>query len=77
MFKAYKPCYKEYSLKGLKSRFIKIHSSEWDIAAVLPVAKFRKVSTQKVWTESLKMIHSNRSKQNNQPTPPTPPAGQP
>lgn len=64
--RSFKPCFKEYSIKGLKSKFIKIHSSEWDIASVLPVAKFKKATPQKVWSDSLKNINNRKSKNNQQ-----------
>lgn len=60
LLRAFKPCFKEYALRGLRSKFIKIHSSEWDIASVLPVAKFKKARPKKVWSDSLKSLRSKR-----------------
>jgi len=66
LLKAFKPCFKEYSFKGLRSKFIKIHSSEWDIASVLPIAKFKKTTPQKVWNESLREIRKDKRKENDE-----------
>lgn len=55
-FREFAPCYKEYVFHGLKSRFIKVHSSEWDIASLLPVAQFAHKQPNQVFSESVKKI---------------------
>ena len=49
-----KPCMKRYLFTHVKSRFLEIEASEWDIAALLPVESFEKASTSKVYSESRK-----------------------
>jgi hypothetical protein len=46
------PCIKRYLYSHVKSRFLEIEASEWDIAAVLPVESFEKKPKEHVFTES-------------------------
>jgi len=46
------PTIHRYLYEHVKSRFINVYSSEWDIALFLPVAQFKKASQQKVWRDS-------------------------
>ena len=55
-YKEFKPTYKKYLTKHVRSRFIKINASEWDIALFLPVERFEKASKSKVWGESRNAI---------------------
>lgn len=43
---------KHYLNEQVRSRFLKIPSSEWIIASQLPVQKFRKVRMEQVWRET-------------------------
>lgn len=52
----YKPCVKHYLNSQLKSRFLQIPATKWDIALFLPLQRFVKASTQKVYRDSLKII---------------------
>ena len=54
-YKAFKPTFKRYLSSQVRSRFIEINSSEWDIALFLPLESFAKVSKGKVWADSRKM----------------------
>lgn len=47
-----RPCIKRYLRAHLRSRFMEIYPSEWDIALFLPVENFQKQSKQAVWRES-------------------------
>lgn len=60
-FREFAPCYKEYVFHGLKSRFVKIHSSEWDIASLLPMAQFARRPPQQVFRESVQKIRRFKS----------------
>lgn len=55
-FKLFKPCIKMYLKSHVKSRFMKIYSSEWDIALFLPTAQFQKASARKVWADSRQAV---------------------
>ena len=55
-YKEFKPTYKKYLSKNVRSRFIEINASEWDIALFLPVERFEKASKSKVWGESRRAI---------------------
>jgi hypothetical protein len=54
--KAYQatPCIKRYLANHVQSRFLEIQANEWDIAVMLPVERFEKASTGKVWSDSRK-----------------------
>lgn len=55
-FKYFKPCFKKYLFSHKKSQFIRILSSEWDIALFLPVAQFQKKTGNYVHAQSKKMF---------------------
>ena len=44
-FKLFKPCFKKYLTKHLRSRFFYVFPAEWDIAMMLPTAKWHGVSS--------------------------------
>jgi len=52
----FKPCLKMYLTNHVKSQFMHVHPSEWDIALFLPTARFAKKSMAFVHSESRKMI---------------------
>lgn len=51
-----KPCVKRYLTSHVRSRFINIVPTEWDIALFLPVENFQKATKAKVWRDSRNMI---------------------
>ena len=53
-YKAFKPTFKRYLTNHVRSRFIEISSSEWDIALMMPLQKFAKASAGEVWRDSRK-----------------------
>ena len=53
-YKAFKPTFKRYLTNHVRSRFIEITSSEWDIALMMPLQKFAKASASEVWRDSRK-----------------------
>ena len=55
-FKAFKPCIKHYLNSQVKSRFIYVYPSEWDLALFLPTENFSGASKRKVWADSRKKI---------------------
>ena len=55
-YAAFRPCFKKYLWKHLKSKFVPIDVGEWDIAIFLPTAQFQKASAGTVWKESKEMI---------------------
>lgn len=54
-YKAFKPTFKRYLSNHVRSRFIEISSSEWDIALFLPLESFAKASKSSVWADSRRM----------------------
>jgi hypothetical protein len=48
------PCIKRYLFSHVESRFLEIESSEWDIAALLPVSSFVGATQNKVYSDSRK-----------------------
>lgn len=55
-FKEFKPCFKHYLTKHVRSRFALIPASEWEIATFLPAASFQKKSSKHVYRDSRKSI---------------------
>jgi len=51
-----KPTLKRYLNTRVKSDFRLIDADEWTVATLLPVARFKKASTNEVWRDSRKMI---------------------
>jgi hypothetical protein len=50
--KTFKPCLKRYLYSHIRSNFLKIEYSEWNIALFLPTENFEKASKYKVWRDS-------------------------
>lgn len=55
-FKYFTPCVKHYLTEHLRSRFLYVYPSEWDIALFLPTERFQGATKQKVWADSKKLI---------------------
>ena len=55
-YRLFKPCLKRYLSSHLKSNFVEVPAQEWDMALMLPLERFKKASSSKVWAESRKMI---------------------
>jgi len=51
-YKLIKPCVKRYLAPHVQSRFLKIDEEDFTIACMIPVQRFKKASTQKVWADS-------------------------
>jgi len=55
-YKEFKPCFKHYLTKHVRSRFAMIGADEWEIAAFLPAADWQKKSASQVYRESRRQI---------------------
>ena len=55
-YRMFKPCVKQYLVGQMKSKFVYIYPSEWDIAIFLPLERFQKATKTQVWGESKKQI---------------------
>jgi len=53
-YKYFKPCFKHYLHRHVKSRKMLIDSVEWDIALFLPIQRFQKASSAQVYSDSLR-----------------------
>ena len=51
-----RPCIKRYLYSHVKSQFIEVYPDEWDQAALLPVSRFVKSSSRRVFAQSRKNI---------------------
>lgn len=51
-FRYFKPCVKRYLTSQLRSRFLYIYPSEWDIALFLPLERFQGASKATVFKDS-------------------------
>jgi hypothetical protein len=54
--KAFKPCYKHYLTKHIKSKISEVPASEWEVAIFLPTEQFKKNSKDAVWKNSKSII---------------------
>ena len=54
--KYFKPCYKHYLTKHVRSKLALVPSTEWEIATFLPTASFQKASTTEIYSKSKGMI---------------------
>ena len=52
----YKPCFKHYLSKNVRSRFAYVPPPEWEIATFLPLANFEKASQRQVYRDSKNMV---------------------
>lgn len=55
-FGPFKPTFKHYLKTHVRSRFIQVEPSEWDIALFLPTERFEKASKRRVHADSRKML---------------------
>ncbi len=55
-FKYFAPCVKHYLNEQVRSRFLYVYPSEWDISLFLPLERFQGATKQKVWADSKKLI---------------------
>ena len=53
-YKLIRPCVKRYLAPHVQSRFLRINEEDFTIACMMPVQRFKKASTQKVWSDSRK-----------------------
>ena len=57
-YREFKPCFKHYLTKHLKSKVALVPASEWDIAIFLPTEQFKGSTKTKVWNESKRIYRS-------------------
>lgn len=55
-FEYFKPCVKRYLTSQLRSRFLYIYPSEWDIALFLPLERFQGASKATVFADSRRAL---------------------
>lgn len=55
-YKLFKPCVKRYLTSQLKSRFLYVYPSEWDIALFLPLERFTGARKTTVFAQSRKAV---------------------
>ena len=55
-YKGFKPCVKRYLTSQLRSRFMYIYPSEWDVALFLPTERFQGASKTQVWADTRRNI---------------------
>jgi hypothetical protein len=55
-YRFFQPCIKRYLNSQVKSQFMYVYPSEWDIALFLPTESFAKKTKTQVWAESKKML---------------------
>ena len=55
-YKGFKPCVKRYLTSQLRSRFMYVYPSEWDVALFLPLERFQGASKTQVWSDTRRNI---------------------
>lgn len=55
-FRYFKPCVKRYLTSQMRSRFLYVYPSEWDIALFLPLERFVGTRKTTVWKDSRQII---------------------
>lgn len=55
-YRTFKPCFKQYLISHVKSRFGDVPANEWEKVALLPVALWTKASAEQVYKDSRKII---------------------
>jgi len=55
-YKDFQPCIKRYLTSQLRSEFMYIYPSEWDIALFLPLERFQGATKTQVWADSRKKM---------------------
>jgi hypothetical protein len=55
-FRFFKPCFKHYLFKHMRSKFIYVPPEEWDMTVFLPTEQFKKASKDTVWKDSRSKI---------------------
>lgn len=56
-FKAFKPCVKTYLKTHFMSKFLLIPYDQWDVATMLPLARFKKAAQKKVHEDSERAVN--------------------
>lgn len=57
-YKEFKPCFKHYLTKHIKTKLTRVPMTEWEIAIFLPVEQFRKANKNTVWKDSTRIARS-------------------
>ena len=57
-YKEFKPCFKHYLTKHVKTKLTRVPMTEWEIAIFLPVEQFRKANKNTVWKDSTRIARS-------------------
>lgn len=55
-YKLFKPCIKRYLKENVRSSFVEVEPSEWDIALFLPLASWQGASSGRVYADSRKKV---------------------
>ena len=57
-FKEFKPCFKHYLGKHVKSQFSRVPMTDWEIAIFLPTEQFVRKAKSSVWKDSISIARS-------------------
>ena len=53
----FKPCLKRYLVSHIKSPFLYVKPGKWDVAVLLPLARWKGASQTRIWTESMSKVN--------------------
>lgn len=56
-FRYFEPCVKHYLNNHVKTRFLRVDPTQWDVALFLPLERFAKANKLKVYADSKKKIY--------------------
>jgi hypothetical protein len=57
-YKEFKPCFKHYLGKHVKSPFSRVPMTDWEIAIFLPTEQFVRKAKSSVWKDSISIARS-------------------
>ena len=55
-FRLFKPCFKHYLFKHMRSKFVYVPPEQWDMTVFLPTEQFKKATKDQVWKDSRSKI---------------------
>lgn len=55
-YRYFEPCVKSYLWGHVRSKFVEVPVTEWDMALMLPMERFSKATKQRVWKDSVASV---------------------
>ena len=62
-FRFFRPCFKMYLFGHMRSPFMHVEPREWDVALMLPLARFQKQSPSRVFHDSWRSVRQKKKRE--------------